>query len=302
MAFAQGSRSGLSFVVESTFGTTPGSPSMVNLPYNTHSLTLGKESLESAEIRSDRLTNIFRHGNRNVAGTIDVDFRADDFDDLLESAFFSTLDSVGVMKIGTTPKHLTIEDRAEDITQYRQFTGATVSSMAMTIEPNAIVTASFDMVGKDMAQAQTPLDAAITDSSNNEPFDSFTGTLLEGGGAIATVTSLDFTVDNSVEPTFVVGDATTPQVEFGRASITGNVSIYYEDATLIDKFINETESSLSIALTDGVSGNIYTFLFPRIKYNDAAVPVEDEQSRIITLPFVALRDAVEETNLKLTIS
>jgi len=238
MAFAQGSRSALAYVVESTFGTTPGTPSMIDLPFNSHSLNLAKSSFESAEIRSDRMTVISRHGNKNVVGTIDVDFRADDFDDLLESAFFSTIATAGTMSIGTTLKSLSIEDRAEDIVQYRQFTGCTVNTFSMSIAPNAIVTASFDIVGKDMTQAQTPLDASTTPYSANEAFDNFTGVFQEGGGGSSIITGIDFTLDNGLNPTFVLGAATTPQLEYNRGRITGTVSVYYEDESLINKFIN----------------------------------------------------------------
>ncbi|MCH7561861.1 MAG: hypothetical protein IIC67_10950 [Thaumarchaeota archaeon] len=202
--------------------------------------------------------------------------------------------------MSTTPQFLTIEDRAEDITVFRVFTGVAVNTMTITIQPNAIVTGSFDTLGKDMATATSPLDASITPSSANEPFDSFTAVLLEGGSGIAIVTALDFTIDNGLGPAFTVGDDTARCLEFGRARVTGNLTVYYEDKVLIDKFLAETVSSLSVALTDGVTGNTYTFLFPRIKYNGAGVPVANEQSRTITLPFIALRDVSEATALKVT--
>ena len=42
MAFAQGSRSGLSYIEETTFGTTPAG-NFTAIPYNTHSLNLTKD-------------------------------------------------------------------------------------------------------------------------------------------------------------------------------------------------------------------------------------------------------------------
>jgi len=298
--FSQGARSQLAYVVEVTFNSTPGSPTMLELPFNTNSLDLNKETLESAEIRSDRQIAIQRHGNKTVSGAIEVDFRADDFDDLLESAFFNTFDSSSVLKAGITPQHLTIEEGALDITQFRVFTGCTVNSMSMSIQPNAIVTATFDIVGGNMTQSATPLDASITVASGNDPFDSFSGTLQEGGGGITIVSGLDFTLDNSVAPAFVVGNAVAPCLEFGRSNLTGTLSVYYEDAALIDKFIAETESSIQVALASTVTGDTYTILIPRVKYNGASVPVADEQSRIIALPFQALRDVAEATNIKIT--
>ena len=76
--------------------------------------------------------------------------------------------------------------------------------------------------------------------------------------------------------------------------------VFYQDAVLINKFLNETESSLQIVLDDRVAGLGYTLLMPRIKINGAAVPVGSPASRLITLPFVALRDSTTGTQLRIT--
>lgn len=302
MTFAQGSRSGVSYVVESTFGVTPGSPSMVDLPINSFSVQLQKEILNSDEIRSDRQTTVSRHGARQITGDMEVDFRADDYDDLLESACFGAFDSINELKVGTTPKFITLEERAEDISEYRIFTGCAVNTMSMSVASNQIVKATFNLIGKDMTTSQTPLDASITDSSTNDPFDgnNFIGSILENGSLISVVTSLEFTLSNNMAPTYVIGETATPFLEYGRAQIEGTLTAYFEDTTLIDKFINETASTLQFTLDDGVTGNAYTFLFPNIKYNGADVPIQNEQSRLITMPFIALKDATEGTNLVIT--
>ena len=85
MAFAQGSRSSLSFIVESTFGTTPVG-NFTNLPFTTHSLNLTKDRVAGNDIQSDRMPRVDRHGNRQVSGDIVADLRDGDYDALLESA------------------------------------------------------------------------------------------------------------------------------------------------------------------------------------------------------------------------
>lgn len=300
MTFAQGSRTGLSYVVESSFGVTPSSPSMASLPYNSHSLNLSKQRVQGNEIQTDRMPRVDRHGNRQVGGDIVVDLRPGDFDDLIESAFFSTFDSSGVITIGTSQQFLTIEDSANDITQYRQFIGCGVSTMSVSIAPNQMVTTTFSIVGKDLTQTATPLDATPSASSGNQPFDSYSGSISDGGSSLAIVTAIDFSISNSLAPTFVVGSASTPQLEFGRAVVEGTVSAYYEDATLINKFLNETTSNIEVVVDDPTSGSSYTFLIPEVKYNGADVPVSNPQSRIITLPFVGIYDSGESTNIKLT--
>lgn len=304
MPFSQGSRAGLSYVVESTFGTTPATPALIQLPYTTHSLNLTKERVTGTDIQPDRMLRVDRHGNRSVAGDIVADLRKADYDPFLESAFFNTF-STNVLKVGTTPKYFSIEDAATDISQFRLFTGMAVSSMAVSIRPNQMVTTTFSMVGKDMTIAGTSVDPTKTASSGNAPFDAYSGALSIGnsGGALSTsaiVTGIDFTLNNALAPTFVVGSASTPQLEYGMATVEGTITAYFEDAALINRFINETETALQVVVDDPTGSSDYTWLFPRVKINGADVPVENPTSRTITLPFVALYDTVEATNIKLT--
>ena len=381
MPFSQGSRSGLSYVAESTFGVTPGTPALIQLPYNTHTLELTKDRVSGNEIQPDRMLRVDRHGNRQAGGDIVVDLRKGDFDPLLESAFMSafadsptvaTLTATGAggvatltfatqtippvpvgsaitvagvtpagyngtftvtactatsvsyanattgaqtvagtiknraLKIGTTPKSFSIEDAAADIAQFRLFTGMTVNTVAISVKPNAMIAATFSMVGKDMTLSGTSVDAVKTASSTNQPFDSYSGAMAIGnasatGGltSVAIITGIDFSVTNSLAPTFVVGSSSTPQLEFGMATVEGTITAYFEDASLINRFLDETTSAFQITVNDPSNASNYTFHFPRVKINGASVPVDNPTSRIITLPFVALYDTVENSSVEI---
>ena len=305
MAFAQGSRSSLAYIAESTFGTTPSTPTLALIPIKTHSLSLTKERLEGADIQADRMPRVDRHGNRNAAGSIEVDLRQGDYDEFLESTMFGAFDTSDELKVGTTPKFLTIEDAAEDISQFRLFTGMAVNSASFSIAPNQMVNTTFDMVGKDMAQASsTASSGAKTAISGNAPFDSYNGSIFEGGvgtsDLIGTVSSLELSITNSLAPTFAVGSDSTPQLEFGRAVVEGTLTVYYESAALISKFLDETESELQVSVASPGGSDAYTFYLPRIKYNGADAPLAIPQPRFITLPFVSLYDATEGSNLVIT--
>jgi hypothetical protein len=300
MAFAQGSRSSLSYIVESTFGTTPAG-NFTNLPFSTHSLNLTKDRVAGNDIQSDRITRVDRHGNRQVSGDIAVDLRDADYDDFLEAAMLNTW-ATNVLKVGVAPKFFSIEDYAADIDQARLFTGMTVSSMGISLAPNQMVTTTFGMVGKDMTigSVQKTQDAA----SGAAPFDAYSGDIAIGNVGSSTasgiVTGLDFTLTNSFAPTFVIGDDSAPSLEYGRAEIEGTLTAYFEDAALITRFLNEVESELEVSVDDPTGANAYTFLFPRIKINSADVGVDGPTSRIINMSFVALYDATEGTNLSIT--
>lgn len=296
MPFAQGSRSRLSVAPESTFGVLPTSPAFADLPFKTHSLDLSKERLQGADIRSNRMQNIDRHGQRSVGGSIEVDLRRGDYDLLLESAFFSTFTTNEHLTIGTTPRFLRLEDAALDINQFRQFSGCLVNSATFSIAPNQMVATTFEIAGRNMTQTGAT-QGSPSAPEGFEPFDSYNGVLLEGGVGtnddLCVVSALQFSINNDISPAHVIlcedNQDQAAQMQFGMATVEGTMTVYYEDATLINKFLNETVTSLSVTVDDPTGANGYTFFMPRIKYNGASVPVANPQSRFIEIPFVALQ-------------
>jgi hypothetical protein len=300
MAFSQGSRSSLSLITEATFGTTPAGD-FANLPFSTHSLNLTKDVLTGTDIEADRMPRVNRQGNRQVAGDIVVDLRDGDYDLLLESAMLNTF-ATNVLKVGVAPKFFSIEDYAADIDQARLFTGMSVSTMGISLAPNQMVTTTFGMVGKDMTMSAT--EKTQTAASGAAPFDAYSGDISIGNvgapSAVAIVTALDFTLNNAYAPTFVIGDDSAPSLEYGRAEVEGTMTAYFEDAALINRFLNETETAIQVSVDDPTGANAYTFDFPRVKINSADVGVDGPTSRMVNMSFVALFDSTEATNLKIT--
>ena len=292
MTFARGIQTRLAIGTQADFSTD--AAAMATIPYVSHSLDITKERLSGDTVSTDRLSRIDYHGSRQVAGEIVVEMRSIDFDPLLESALLSTFTTSGVLSHGATEQFLTVEDGALDISQYRKFQSCVVNSMAISAQPNSFVLGTFDVIGKDMVQGTSQLAAPAAVSSGGGSWDVFSGAIYEGGTAtgdmLAIVSSLDFTLSNSYAPVFDLTSASASRFEYSRSVLEGQLVVYYEDATLINKFLNETESSLQITFDDRVSGSAYTFDMPRIKLNGAAVPVGDVKSRFITLPFVALAD------------
>lgn len=296
MPAAQGSRHEYAYVPEVTYGTTPGSPTMKRIRNTGGGLNLTKEQYQSAEMRADRQLISHRHGPRQAVGSIPFELSYGAFDDLLESALFGAW-ATNVLKAGVTQKAFTIERRFTDIAQYMKYTGCIVNTLSLTIPNTGIVTGEMGIFAKDMTASGTSL-GTPTDVATNDPFVSAGGTLNEGGSAIAIVTALSLNLENGVGPNFSVGSNLTRDPSYGKSMVTGTLEAYFEDLTLYNKFLNETVSSLSMALTDGV--NTLTLSLPKIKYTGAEIPIDGEGSIKVNMPFVALRDATAATQFSLT--
>ena len=70
MAIASGASVGLSYVAEVTRGTTPGGPTMLELRSTSRNINATRRPLQSAERRSNRQIQDFRHGFKEVTGGI----------------------------------------------------------------------------------------------------------------------------------------------------------------------------------------------------------------------------------------
>ena len=304
MPFNQGSRTGISYVTETVFGTTPVTPSLLQLPVLSSELDISKTTYDSEDILPDRQLRLHRHGTRTVGGNIEVDLRKGVYDDFLESAMFGTW-ATNVLKVGSTVKSFSIEEASEDIAQFRLFTGCVVNQLSVDVRPNQNVKTTFDLVGKDMTIAGTSVDAVKTAAAANQPHDSFSGFIKLGNAGSAgttstVITAMNFSLSNDLGPTFTVGALTTPQLEYGRAMVSGELTAYFEDATLINRFLNETETAVELQVGSPTATSSYNFLFPRVKFDGAKLGLNTLKSRTITIPFVALYDTTEATVLKIT--
>jgi hypothetical protein len=84
----------------------------------------------------------------------------------------------------------------------------------------------------------------------------------------------------------------------GRSNLTGRLSAWFEDAVMLNKFISETESSLSLVL-DGPAGDL-TISVPRLKYTGGGLTMNGEQGIVVDMPFQALRDGTAGTSFQIT--
>jgi len=299
---AQGSRYQAIYAVEDAWAELPTTPTVYNLRTTGFGIQLEKSSFQSEEIRSDRQISDMRHGMFSVTGDIPVEMSYGAFDDLISAAMFNDWALDDTIEIGTTQKSLRIQRAFTDIGEYHEFLGCVPSSWSMSLEPDSIVTSTFSFMGREMDTTQT-LTGAV-DKATNSPFDSFSGFIREGGNTsgdeIAVVTGLDFTLENNLEATQVLGSNKTAGLPAGRAVVTGTVTAYFNNSTLLDKFINETESEIQFQLMD-TAGNTLEFYMPRIKYSGGEISVDSESPVTMSLPFQALYDTASGTKtLKIT--
>lgn len=198
---------------------------------------------------------------------------------------------------GTSQTSFSIERNNADLTLFSNFRGMTPARLSLNLTPGQILTGSLSFMGKD-AQATvgtTNMPGTSNASATNGVYNSVSNVfnVLEGGAALTNtyVRSLQVNVDNSLRGQTAIGTLGNIGIGAGQSVITGTMELYFADATYLNKFVNNTASSLSVRVASSSTGIGYVLTFPNIKYSDGGTPTPGANQDVsLSLPFQALRD------------
>ena len=175
-------------------------------------------------------------------------------------------------------------------------TALTETDMTFTVAAS-MVDAATPTAGITLNKATKATSLAL--ATTIAPFDSFTGTITEGGNVIAHVTGWDMKVDQTVTPNFACGSPSAQSVSVGTIKVTGNLTVYYIDQALRKKFINGTQSALILTLGPFGVSKSYNFALGTVKYTSNSRD-DAEMARTESLAFTATYDATNLSTLKIT--
>jgi len=169
---------------------------------------------------------------------------------------------------GHTDQSYTIEEWYSDIAQSEVFTGMKVNSVAVQLPATGLTTIDVGFAGKDMAQSgTTQYFSNPTAQGTNGIFAAVNGVMLIDGAPVALVTSADFTIDRATENATTVGSNSVADIFSGRIRVSGNLSVYFQDAAFRTYFDAEVPVSLVLVLTSDSSkdSDFVTFTLPKVK-------------------------------------
>ena len=297
---ASGSQTKTQGIVEVTWGVTPtGTPTFLQLPVTSNTLQLTKGALVDNTLRSDRNGGDVRPGAKKVGGDLKWNHRYGDFDNLLANLMQAAW-ATDVLKNGKTVSSMSIETGYLDAVQYAVISGLQANTMSLSIKPNSLIDVSMTFIGKDQtAMSGTSAASTSTEPTGSEPFDSFTGSLSEGGATSAIVTGLDLNVNNNLTGNEVIFSNVINGISAGNCIIDGTLTCQFLNATMYNKFVNNTESELEFTLTDP-DGNSHTFALPKIMYTSGGISPTGPEDLILSMQFNAQYDSTLGAKMSVT--
>lgn len=212
-----------------------------------------------------------------------------------------------VVSNGNTPKHFTFEWDQSDVGQYLWYSGMQTASMSLSLEVGSIITGSFDFIGRghDIQQV-SKLPGTPVPSQSLDPMNAVTdvGLVLENGANLLSsnsfIKSVSLEVNNNLRALKSVGVFGNSGVGTGELAVSGNMEVYFEDATYYKKWLAGTTTSLAIGMADD-KGNGYLFELDKVKFKDGGLNLGGKDSDVmLSLPFDAFYNAGTGRGIRIT--
>lgn len=209
---------------------------------------------------------------------------------------------------GHTDKSMALEQWYPDIAQSELFTGCKFPTIDIGLPPTGMATIDIGVMGTGSVTPGTaeyyvsPAASSVTGIQA-----AVNGLLFVDGAATATVTGLSYKIEGNHAGDPVVGGNIKPSILPGKVKVTGQLTAFFDNATLRDKFWNESEMALSTVLSSDntAAADFIALNCPRIKLIGAKRSVSGN-GFILTAGFRALRNrsggtglATEQTTLSI---
>ena len=191
-----------------------------------------------------------------------------------------------------THDYYTVEHWFGDIAQSEVFTDVNITNAAVSIAATGLSTVNFPVVGLDIDTGTSQILTSPSAITTTGAVAGANGLMYVAGQAVAVITSIDFDINgNTVAADAVVGSNARPDVFQGTVNVTGNMSVYFTDATFRDYFIDETEVAVNVVLTTSgaKAADFISFQMSRVKVGGADV-TDGQNGLTRSFPFVALKN------------
>ena len=180
-----------------------------------------------------------------------------------------------MIRNGVTQKGYTYQKELTDLASplYFTFNGGMVNTMALTVATGQILTGTFNVMALGAAvnttgvTGQSDADGAANDVMN--AVDNVVNIQFDDAASTAYFSELSLTVNNNLRGQDAVGSLPHVDIALSRLEVTGSISLYIQDETLYNNYLNATAFSLSFRVEDD-AGNAYVFTLPKVKFETGA--------------------------------
>lgn len=229
-----------------------------------------------------------------VAETITADANAGNANVVIKG---SHLRNPGVVA-DITKRSFSVETSFTDVNQHFKMTGQRIGAFEMSVSAGDLVTLNFEMQGRSTSTSSDSVlgntavyDVLATTATEVMNATANVGTVYKDGAALTTaVMSIDLSGDNSLRKQPAVGEKFPAGVGYGRFTLEGTITAYFQNLDQYNDFLNHATVSLAWDFED-VDHNVYWFTIPSVKLlSDPIAPGGIDEDVMEEIEFQAQRD------------
>jgi hypothetical protein len=190
------------------------------------------------------------------------------------------------------------------------FTECRIGGFNLALPSTGMSTIEIPVMGRDMETASggsAPFFGSPTAATSTGLLAAVNGLVRVGGVNVGVVTGASVNYQMEMTGPAVVGQNFVPEIFLGRSRVSGSLTAFFEDLTMVNYFKNETEVEVLLYLTasSSATADAMTVYMPRVKFGGADVSMDGEAGMSVTMPFTALKYAtagagIEATTLRIT--
>lgn len=281
MAQAIGVYSKLLLCPETSFKTLPSTLTgkVLSLPFNTVSLAASQNTSDPATITGRRDAVEAIYGNISNEGDIVVPVDYNALGWWLAATFGSptTTSASGglykhVFKAGNTQPSFCVEKVFNNGVVLKSV-GCKVSKLGFSFGGDGELTATVSVVGcnetiENSQLVESPTEVAL------KRYNNFQSSLLIDNEVqqVATEVTCDIDFGIDTEGYAIGGNGYRVRANEGIIKPSGNITVFFDDATYLQKAENSTEVALEVDLTHG--NNVLKLVMPEVKFNRTSPSVD----------------------------
>lgn len=275
-------------------------------------LSLTKTVIKSAEIIPQRQTSSFRYGTIEAVGDVLTELSFSGIDRLLSSAFMNdwgkSPDDLNrdMLSIGSIRNPLDMTrvlgaiGGSGDTTVIFSFHRVEVSTMSLSATPGETIKVTFSCLGRDSdaSENQSYIPEPTTAVDTSQSMVGFEGNVLLDGDVLSIVTEIQLNIDNSLQSRYVIKDRYSLTPSVGTAVVTGQMTVYFKDIRIYNKFHNEDSLTLALEFKDELN-NEMQLVMNNVKITSAQIDVNNDGPILLPCAFEAVYNTADDNVLRL---
>lgn len=206
-----------------------------------------------------------------------------------------------------TAQSASVETGFQDVSQFFVVDGLRYGHLSIEVSAGAIIKGTTTTMGRATTRRNTTklgntanytvLESAATEVASATA--NVGALLVDGTEAATAIQSIKFTAEGNLRKQQAVGSKFPIGIAAGRLALTGDITAYFEDGTMYDRFLDHETVSLAFPIVDH-DKNTYWFTIPAFKVSsDPIAPGGTDQDVLETMAFTAFRDAATKCMIQI---